>query len=190
MTVSHFCVHSDSKAHRKKATPRRIKKKKQEVSDVVAIKANRKIVNFLDVTLFDSAKCKQQKRISLKRSMQTVFSRDFNVHLLLYHKINQKTMLTPSSPETWRMIIRQQQEERKILSQRTNLRATKQQALTISCNPQRNSTRPNLRPFHNNISECPFKGHTALNNVKILLNHFKKRSSQEACNCSPYCKQN
>ena len=106
MMVSHFCVQNDSKGHRKK---------KQEVSDVFksnglkfAIKANRKIVNFLDMTLFNSAKCKQEKRISLKTSMQTVFSRDSNVHLLLDHKINQKTMLTPSSPETWRMIIRQQ----------------------------------------------------------------------------------
>ena len=99
MMVLHFCVQNDSKAHRKK---------KQEVSDVFksnglkfAIKANRKIVNFLDMTLFNSAKCKQEKRISLKTSMQTVFSRDSNVHLLLDHTINQKT-------ETWRMIIRQQ----------------------------------------------------------------------------------
>ena len=110
----------------------------------------------------------------MKRSIQTVFSRDSNVHFLLDYKINQKTMLTLSSPETWRMIIRQQQEERKILSQRTNVRATKQQALTISYYPQRNSTRPNLRPFHNNISECPFKGHTALNMSKFFLTISKK----------------
>ena len=109
--------------------------------------------------------------------MHTVFFRDSNLHLLLDHKINQKTMLTPSSPETWRMIIRQQQQERKIVSQRTNLRATKQQALTISYNPQRNSTRPHLRPSHNNISECPFKGCMALN----LSNSFKPFQKNEAC---------
>ena len=85
-----------------------------------------------------------------------VFSRDCNVHLLLDHKINQKTNLTPSSPETLRMIIRQQQQERilRILSKRTNIRATKQQALTISYNTQRNGTRPNLRPSDNNIFKC------------------------------------
>ena len=45
-------------------------------------------------------------------------------------------MLTPSSPETWRMITRQQQEERKILSQRANLRANQQEALNLSTTHQ------------------------------------------------------
>ena len=79
------------------------------------------------------------------RSMLTVSSIDCNVNLLLVHKINQKTLLKPSSPEPWRMTIAQQQQKRQILSLGQLLRANH-----IACTPQSNSIRrPRPRPKSN-----------------------------------------
>ena len=65
--------------------------------------------------------------------------------MLLVHKINQKTLLKPSSPEPWRMTIAQQQQKRQILSLGQLLRANH-----IACTPQNNSIRrPRPRPKSN-----------------------------------------
>ena len=57
MTVSYFCVQSDPKSHRKKETIEQgIQIQWFKVSQKVALKANRKIVHFLDMTLFNSDK--------------------------------------------------------------------------------------------------------------------------------------
>ena len=91
-------------------------------------------------------KCKQYKRIPWNKEHVNCFlTIDCNVNLLLVHKINQKTLLKPSSPETWRMTITQQQQKRKILSLGQLLRANH-----IACTPQSNSIRrPRPRPKSN-----------------------------------------
>ena len=92
------------------------------------------------------AKCKQYKRIPWNKEHVNCFlTIDCNVNLLLVHKINQKTLLKPSSPEPWRMTIAQQQQKRKILSLGQLLRENH-----IACTPQSNSIRrPRPRPKSN-----------------------------------------
>ena len=113
------------------------------------------------------AKCKQYKRIPWNKEHVNCFlTIDCNVNLLLVHKINQKTLLKPSSPETRRMTIAQQQQKRKILSLRQLLKgkpyclhSTKQFYTTPQAQIQQ---------------KCIFTH--CLKNANNLFNHFKEGS--------------
>ena len=118
-------------------------------------------------------KCKQYKRIPWNKEHVNCFlTIDCNVNLLLVHKINQKTLLKPSSPETWRMTITQQQQKRKILSLGQLLRPNH-----IDCTPQSNTIRrprPTVMHFHT----FPWKKSSKNKHLPHLMTHFEYVASE------------
>ena len=118
-------------------------------------------------------KCKQYKRIPWNKEHVNCFlTIDSNVNLLLVHKINQKTLWKPSSPETWRMTITQQQQKRKILSLGQLLRANH-----IACTPQSNTIRrprPTVMHFHT----FPWKKGSKNKHLPHLMTHCEYVASE------------